>query len=85
MTFFKALLETASTFDPKGQCYANRYTFRDTTNPKYPTINIWNNGEVEIQDPEGRSCFADDETMLKYCNMKDTDLMLVEAKGYIVA
>ena len=77
MKFFKCLLEAVASFNRKGEWYTTRYTFKDLTNPKYPYVDIWNNGEVCIYDTEDRVCIATDELILKYCNMKDDELVLV--------
>ena len=82
MKFFKSLSETLAN-KPKYDDFLGwssssmRFIFEDKTNPKYPYIDIWNNGEVCIYDTEDRVCIATDELILKYCNMKDDELVLV--------
>ena len=78
MKFFKCLLQATHSFDydDGGTFYETRFSFKDTTNPQYPRIDIWMNGDVCVYDTEGRVCMADDETILKYCNMKDDELVL---------
>lgn len=78
MRFFKSLSETLAN-KPK---YVDIFTFtsmtfifEDKTNPKYPYIEIWSDGTVYIFDSEGKSCEADDEMILHYCNMKDDELV----------
>ena len=77
MKFFKCLLEAVASFNRKGEWYTTRYTFKDLTNPKYPRIDIWRNGDVQVFDAEGNVWMPDDELILKYCNMKDDELVLV--------
>ena len=78
MKFFKCLLQATHSFDydDTGTFYDTRFSFKDTTNPQYPRIDIWMNGDVQVFDADGRVCMADDETILKYCNMKDDELVL---------
>ena len=83
MKFFKCLMETVANKHKYGGDFpftwgpSMTFIFEDKTNPKYPYIDIWNNGEVCIYDTEDRVCIATDETILKYCNMKDDELVLV--------
>ena len=77
MKFFKCLLEAVANHSwDEGNFYETRFSFKDTTNPKYPIIDIWMNGDVQVFDAEGRVYIPDDETILKYCNMKDDELVL---------
>ena len=78
MKFFKCLLQATHSFDydDTGTFYETRFSFKDTTNPQYPRIDIWMNGDVQVFDAEGRVCMADDEMILHYCNMKDDELVL---------
>ena len=77
MKFFKCLLEAVANKSwDEGTFADTRFSFKDTTNPKYPTIEIWKNGDVCVLDAEGRVCMADDEMILHYCNMKDDELVL---------
>ena len=78
MKFFKCLLQATHSFDydDAGTFYETRFSFKDTTNPKYPRIDIWKNGDVQVFDAEGNVWMPDDETILKYCNMKDDELVL---------
>ena len=77
MKFFKCLLEAVANKSwDAGTFYETRFSFKDTTNPKYPIIDIWRNGNVQVFDAEGNVWMPDDETILKYCNMKDDELVL---------
>ena len=79
MKFFKCLLNTIADSSRNEDIFtfnSIRYAFKDTTNPKYPKVEIWSNGEVYIYDPEDRVCVADDEMILHYCNMKDDELVV---------
>ena len=77
MKFFKCLLEAVAdkSWDAGTFC-ETRFSFKDLTNPKYPRIDIWRNGNVQVFDAEGKVWMPDDETILKYCNMKDDELVL---------
>ena len=78
MKFFKCLLQATHSFDyDAGTFYETRFSFKDITNPQYPRIDIWRDGVVQVFDAEGRVYIPDDETILKYCNMKDDELVLV--------
>ena len=78
MKFFKCLLEAvaSSSSCDEDNLYHTRFSFKDTTNLEFPRIDIWDNGEVLVYDSEDRVCIASDEMILKYCNMKDDELVL---------
>ena len=77
MKFFKCLLQATHSFDyDAGTFCETRFSFKDTINPKYPRIDIWKNGTVQVFFSFCNVWMPDDELILKYCNMKDDVLVL---------
>ena len=79
MKFVKCLEEAYATFDGDEVNFCNaRYVFKDTTNSSRPIVEIWNSGDVCVYDAENNICMPNNETILKYCRMKENELVLVE-------
>lgn len=78
MKFFKCLSKTITNKPSDDGIFtfaSMRYVFEDTTNPKYPKVEIWSDGSVYIFDSEDKACEADDEMIQHYCSMSDKELV----------
>ena len=80
MKFFKCLAATLANKPSNDDFFTSfgrriTYWFDDTTDPKYPKVKIWSDGEVTYYDQEGKAYKADDDRIAHYCSLKENELM----------